>query len=84
MTYFETLYALAPDCCRLECNDDGTATWCVVGSLHYTEYTYTIEGSTICMAPKDTDSEEDCYESDPDTRTLKNEQGVVYYIQDAG
>ena len=33
------------------------------------------------LTPKDIDSEDDCYDYDPDTRTLKNEQGAVYYRQ---
>ena len=66
---------------RICLNKDGTATWGMIGSLNYTEYTYRIEGNTICMKPKDVDSEEDCYEYDPDTRALKNEQGAVYYRQ---
>ena len=64
---------------RISLNADGTASWCMVGSLNYTEYTYRIEGNTICMKAKGVDSEEECYEYDPDTRTLKNEQGAVYY-----
>lgn len=66
---------------RISLNADGTATWCMIGSLHYTEYTYRIEGNSICLKPKDVDSEEDCYEYDSDTRTLKNEQGAAYYRQ---
>ena len=66
---------------RICLNKDGTATWGMIGSLNYTEYTYTIRGNTICLQPKDVDSEEDCYEYDADTRTLKNEQGAVYYRQ---
>ncbi len=66
---------------RICLNADGTATWGMIGSLHYTEYTYTIKGNTICMKPKDVDSEEECYEYDEDTHTLKNEQGAVYYRQ---
>ena len=66
---------------RISLNADGTATWCMVGSLNYTEYTYRIEGNTICMKAKGVDSEEECYEYDSDTRTLKNEQGAVYYRQ---
>ena len=62
-------------------NEDGTATWVMIGSLNYTEYTYTINGNTICLKPTDVDSEDDCYEYDPNTRTLKNEQGAVYYRQ---
>jgi hypothetical protein len=53
----------------------------MVGSLNYTEYTYRIEGNTICMKAKGVDSEEECYEYDSDTHTLKNEQGAVYYRQ---
>jgi len=62
-------------------NEDGTATWGMIGSLNYTEYTYTINGHTICLKPKGVDSEDDCYDYDEDTRTLKNEQGAVYYRQ---
>jgi len=66
---------------RICLNADGTASWGMIGSLHFTEYTYTIKGRTICLKPKDVDSEEDCYEYDEDTRSLKNEQGEVYYRQ---
>ncbi len=66
---------------RISLNTDGTASWCMIGSLNYTEYTYRIEGNTICMKAKGVDSEEECYEYDPDTRTLKNEQGAVYFRQ---
>lgn len=66
---------------RISLNADGTTTWCMVGSLNYTEYTYRIEGNTICMKAKGVDSEEECYEYDSDTRTLKNEQGAVFYRQ---
>ena len=62
-------------------NEDGTATWVMIGSLNYTEYTYTINGNTICLKPKDVESEDDCYDYDENTRTLKNEQGAVYYRQ---
>lgn len=59
---------------------DGTATWCMIGSLNFTEYTYTIHGNTICLKYSD-DTEEDCYEYDANTRSLRNEQGAVYYRQ---
>ena len=62
-------------------NEDGTATWVMIGSLNYTEYTYTINGKTICLKPKGVESEDDCYDYDENTRTLKNEQGDVYYRQ---
>ena len=64
---------------RFSLLEDGTATWGMIGSLHFTEYTYTINGHTICLKPKGVDSEDDCYEYDKNTRTLKNEQGTVYY-----
>lgn len=60
---------------------DGTATWVMIGSLNYSNYTYTIHGNTICMKIKDIETEEECYDYDEDTRTLKNEQGAVYYRQ---
>ena len=66
---------------RISLHADGTASWCMIGSLNYTEYTYRIEGNTICMKAKGADSEEECYEYDSDTRTLKNEHGAVYYRQ---
>ena len=66
---------------RISLNEDGTATWNMIGSLHFTEYIYTINGNTICLRPKDVNSEDDCYDYDPNTRTLKNEQGAVYYRQ---
>jgi len=61
---------------------DGTATWGMIGSLNFTEYTYRIKGNTICLSPKGVASEEDCYEYNSKTRTLKNEQGTVYYRQE--
>ncbi len=57
------------------------ATWCMIGSLNYTEYTYIIHGNTICMTPKGVESEDDCYDYDADTRSMKNEQGTIYYRQ---
>lgn len=66
---------------RICLNEDGTATWCMIGSLNYTEYTYRIEGNTICLKVKCVESEEECYHYDANTRTLKNERGAVYYRQ---
>ena len=62
-------------------NDDGTATWNMIGSLHFTEYTYSIERNVICLKVKGLDTEEECYVYDSDARALKNEQGAVYYRQ---
>lgn len=61
--------------------EEGRATWGMIGSLNYTEYTYTINGHTICLKSIDDESEDDCYDYDEDTRTLKNKQGDVYYRQ---
>ncbi|MCR5679387.1 MAG: hypothetical protein K6G08_04130 [Prevotella sp.] len=67
---------------RLSLGDDGTATWVVVGSLNYTEFTYTIEGSSICLDSMDGDSEKDCLDYDPVKKTLStNATGVVYERQ---
>lgn len=66
---------------RIGLQKDGTATWGMVGSLHYTEFVYIIKGHTICLKAKDGDSDEDCYVYDENTRTLKNEHGEVYYRQ---
>ena len=61
--------------------EEGRATWGMIGSLNYTEYTYTINGHTICLKSIDDESEDDCYDYDEDTRTLKNKQGDVYSRQ---
>ncbi len=66
---------------RFVLNDDGTAYWSVVGSINYTEYTYRISDSTICLKAKGVDSEEECYDYDDETGTLENEQGTVYHRQ---
>ena len=66
---------------RIGLQEDGTAIWNMIGSLNYTEFKYTIKGNTICLSPIGVDSEEDCYEYDPETRSLKNEQGAIYYRQ---
>lgn len=62
--------------------EDGAASWNMIGSLHYTEYIYTITGNTICLKVEDVDSEEECYDYDPVKKTLSNEQGALYYYQD--
>ena len=66
---------------RICLKEDGTATWNMIGSLHLTEYTYTIKGNSICLKMKGGDSEENCYVYDSDTRSMKNEKGEVYYRQ---
>ena len=66
---------------RICLNKDGTASWGMIGSLNFTEFTYTISGNTICLKSKDGGSEVDCYEYDENTRTLKNGKGEVYYRQ---
>lgn len=67
---------------RICLHEDGTASWNMIGSLHYTEYIYTITGNTICLKVEDVDSEEECYDYDPVKKTLSNEQGALYYYQD--
>ena len=43
--------------------------------------TLSVEQIGVKGGVKELDSEEECYEYDPDTRALKNEQGAVYYRQ---
>lgn len=64
---------------RICLHNDGTATWNVIGSLHFTEFNYIIKGNSICM--EDADSSEDCYTYDPKAQTLKSPQGTIYYLQ---
>jgi len=66
---------------RFTLNDDGTATWVMIGSLNFTEYTYRIDGTTICLKATGVDSEEECYDYDTDSLMLVNEQGAVYRRQ---
>ena len=67
---------------RLVLNADGTATWNMIGSLTVSNYTYTINGNTICLTLVDLDDdEEDCYEYSEDERALKNANGEVFYRQ---
>ena len=78
---YETLDENMNSVSRFVLMADGTATWCMIGSLNYTKYTYTIQGNTICLTPKDIDTENDCYDYDSNTRSMKNEQGTIYYRQ---
>ncbi|SFP15488.1 hypothetical protein SAMN04487852_1216 [Prevotella sp. tf2-5] len=40
-----------------------------------------VEKEVPDMTPKGVDSEDDCYDYDADTRSMKNEQGTIYYRQ---
>ena len=67
---------------RISLNDDGTATWNVIGSLHWTDYTYTIQGNTICLQVNDVETESECYDYDPSAKTLSSDDGTTYFLQD--
>ena len=59
--------------------EEGRATWGMIGSLNYIEYTYTINGHTICL--KSIDEENIYYEYDENKRTLRDKEGTLYYRQ---
>ena len=60
--------------------EDGTATWCMIGSLVISEYTYSIKGNKIYMTNKEfPDGETECWEFDPETHFLKDEEGLPTY-----
>ena len=65
---------------RISLNTDGTATWNMVGSLHFTEFTYTIKGNTIRV--KEVDGSTTNYTYDPKARTLKSPNGIIYHWQE--
>ena len=67
---------------RISLNDDGTATWNVIGSLHWTDYTYTIQGNTICLQVNDVEAESECYDYDPSAKSLSSDDGTTYFLQD--
>jgi hypothetical protein len=60
---------------------DGTATWNMIGSLHFTEFTYTIQGHQIFFKSADDGTDAGFSIYDPEERTLTDEGGTVYYRQ---
>jgi hypothetical protein len=52
----------------------------MVGSLHFTEFTYTIKGNTIRV--KEVDGSTTNYTYDPKARTLKSPNGTIYHWQE--
>lgn len=67
---------------RIGLQNDGNATWNMVGSLHFTEFTYTIDGNKICLKTTDDNSDAGCHEYDAQNRTLKDKDGNVYKRSD--
>lgn len=66
---------------RISLNDDGTATWNMIGSLHFTEFLYKIKGKRIFFTAMDDNSEAGYYDYDPEKKTLTSEGGTVYFLQ---
>ena len=66
---------------RISLNDDGTATWNMIGSLHFTEFLYKIKGKRIFFTAMDDNSEAGYYDYDPEKNTLTSEGGTVYFLQ---
>ena len=60
--------------------DDGSATWNMIGSLNYAEYTYVIRGTGIYFDNPEATGTPD-YTYDPDKKTLTESDGTVYTLQ---
>ena len=67
---------------RVSLNDDGTGTWNMIGSLHWTDFTYIIRGNNIYEDVEEVtaDTQPD-YVYDPVKKTLKDGDGTLYYLQ---
>ena len=66
---------------RVSILENGTATWNMIGSLHFSEYTYKIKGNRIYMTLTVDNSEAGYYDYDPEKKTLTSEGGTVYFLQ---
>ena len=66
---------------RISILEDGTATWNMIGSLNFSEYTYKIKGKRIYLTLTIDDSEPSCYVYDPEKKTLTSEGETVYFFQ---
>lgn len=68
---------------RLVLNNDGTAEWVILGSLTYTEYTYTISYNTITFCFVDDHLAGDCFDYlyDANKHAISDGDGTVYYLQ---
>ena len=60
--------------------DDGSATWNMIGSLNYAEYTYVIRGNGLYFDNEEATGTPD-YTYDPDKKTLTESDGTVYTLQ---
>ena len=69
---------------RVCLHEDGTATWNMIGSLNYAEYTYIIRGNKIYFDVEEVDDDtEPAYIYDPETKTLDGgEEDDIYYLQE--
>jgi len=69
---------------RVCLHKDGTATWNMIGSLNYAEYTYIIRGNNIYFDVEEVDDDtEPTYIYDPETKTLDGgEEDDIYYLQE--
>lgn len=79
----EGVYDTADSEMRVCLNKDGTATWNMIGSLNWTDFTYVICGFGIYLDVKTVtaDSEPD-YIYDPEEKTLDDGEGNIYYLQE--
>lgn len=62
---------------------DGSATWNMIGSLNFTEYTYAISGNGIYFDCEEADlaAATPDYVYDPVEKTLTEASGTIYYLQ---
>ncbi len=65
---------------RVCLGDDGTATWNMIGSLHFTEFTYVIRDNGIYLDDAEATGTPD-YTYDPEKKTLTDGDGTVYFLQ---
>ena len=64
--------------------EDGTATWNMIGSLNFAEYTYIIRGNNIYFDVEEVDdATEPAYVYDPEKKTLDGGiEDDIYYLQE--
>ena len=76
------MYDTADSETRVCLNEDGTATWNMIGSLHWTDFTYIISGNGIYLDVREVpEGAKPDYIYDPEKKTLKDGDGTLYYLQ---
>lgn len=84
LTYIEVagMYDTADSESRVCLNEDGTGTWNMIGSLHWTDFTYIIRGNGIYLDIKEVGPDsKPAYIYDAQKKALDDGQGTLYYRQ---